>query len=49
VSASPAHQGATLWNSQDDDITKDELGMDTARKLGMHVAEVALAQAARNA
>lgn len=44
-----AHQGATLWNSQDDDITKDELGMDTARKLGMHVAEVALAQAARNA
>ncbi|HOD81896.1 MAG: NAD(P)H:quinone oxidoreductase [Planctomycetes bacterium ADurb.Bin126] len=40
-----AHQGATLWNSQDDDITKDELGMDTARKLGMHVAEVALEQA----
>ncbi len=44
-----AHQGATLWNSQNDDITKDELGMDTARKLGMHVAEVALEQAGRKA
>jgi len=37
-----AHQGATLWNAYKDDITKDEFGMDTARKLGVRVAEVAL-------
>lgn len=37
-----AHQGATLWNAYDDDITKDEFGMDTARKLGARVAEAAL-------
>jgi multimeric flavodoxin WrbA len=37
-----AHQGATLWNFADDDITKDEFGMDTARKLGIRVAEAAL-------
>jgi len=41
-----AHQGATLWNAYDDDITKDEFGMDTARKLGARVAEAALAIAA---
>jgi multimeric flavodoxin WrbA len=37
-----AHQGATLWNSQGDDITKDEFGMDTAKKLGIRVAEAAI-------
>jgi multimeric flavodoxin WrbA len=37
-----AHQGATLWNFADDDITRDEFGMDTARKLGIRVAEAAL-------
>jgi len=37
-----AHQGATLWNFAKDDIGKDELGMDTARKLGVRVAEAAL-------
>ena len=42
-----AHQGATLWNAYDDDITKDEFGMDTARKLGIRVAEAALRVALR--
>jgi len=43
VGAKPkAHQGATLWNSQGDDITKDLFGMDTARKLGIRVAEAAI-------
>ncbi|NQT02917.1 MAG: flavodoxin family protein [Planctomycetes bacterium] len=37
-----AHQGATLWNAYKDDITKDEFGMDTARKLGIRVAEATL-------
>jgi len=37
-----AHQGATLWNAHDDDILKDEFGIDTARKLGIRVAEAAL-------
>lgn len=37
-----AHQGATLWNAYKDDITKDEFGMDTARKLGIRVAEAVL-------
>jgi len=37
-----AHRGATLWN-QNDDISKDELGLSTARNLGRRVAEVALA------
>jgi multimeric flavodoxin WrbA len=34
-----AHQGATLWNAYKDDITKDELGLATARQLGTRVAE----------
>lgn len=38
----PAFQGATLWNSAEDDITKDEFGVNTARQLGMRVAEAAL-------
>jgi len=37
-----AHQGATLWNAYKDDITKDEFGMESARKLGIRVAEAAL-------
>ena len=37
-----AHQGATLWNNYNDDITKDEFGIDTAKKLGTRIAEVAL-------
>jgi multimeric flavodoxin WrbA len=37
-----AHQGATLWNNYNDDITKDEFGMDSARKLGIRVAEAAI-------
>jgi len=41
-----AHQGATLWNAYNDDITKDEFGMDTARKVGIRVAEAALRLAA---
>ncbi|MHC4622361.1 MAG: flavodoxin family protein [Planctomycetota bacterium] len=38
----PAHQGATLWNASDDDITKDEFGIQSARKVGIRVAEAAL-------
>jgi len=38
----PAHQGATLWNNYEDDIKKDELGMESAKKLGIRVAEAAL-------
>jgi len=37
-----AHRGATLWNNAKDDITKDEIGVSTARSLGRRVAEVAL-------
>lgn len=37
-----AHQGATLWNAYNDDIAKDEFGMETARKLGVRVAEAAV-------
>ena len=37
-----AHQGATLWNTYKDDIMKDEFGIDSARKLGIRVAEAAL-------
>jgi len=38
----PAHQGATLWNAYSDDITKDELGINSAKQLGIRVAEAAL-------
>jgi len=34
--------GATLWNSGADGITKDEIGIATAKSLGRRVAEVAL-------
>ncbi len=37
-----AHQGATLWNAHKDDITKDEFGMESARNLGIRVAEAAV-------
>ena len=44
-----AHQGATLWNSEKDDIMKDEFGIDSARKLGIRVAEAALKLARQGA
>ncbi|OQB43185.1 MAG: NAD(P)H:quinone oxidoreductase [Candidatus Hydrogenedentes bacterium ADurb.Bin179] len=34
--------GATLWNAFENDITQDELGMESARNLGIRVAEAAL-------
>ena len=37
-----AHQGATLLNSYQDDIMKDEFGVKTAKQLGVRVAEAAL-------
>jgi len=37
-----AHQGATLWNNWKDDIMKDEFGIETAKQLGVRVAEAAL-------
>jgi multimeric flavodoxin WrbA len=37
-----AHQGATLWNAFKDDIMKDEFGIDSAKKLGIRVAEAAI-------
>jgi len=37
-----AHQGATLWNNQGDDILKDEFGIASANKLGTRVAEAVL-------
>jgi multimeric flavodoxin WrbA len=37
-----AHQGTTLWNAYKDDIMKDEFGIETARRLGIRVAEAAL-------
>lgn len=38
----PAHQGATLWNAYKDDIMKDEFGIESARKLGIRVAEASI-------
>jgi len=38
------HFGARLWNDGGDDITQDEFGVKTAKNLGRHVAEVALAR-----
>jgi multimeric flavodoxin WrbA len=37
-----AHQGATLWNAYNDDIMKDEFGIESAKRLGERVAEAAL-------
>ncbi len=42
-----AHQGATLWNAYKDDIMKDDFGIETAKQLGIRVAEAALKFAAR--
>jgi multimeric flavodoxin WrbA len=44
----PAFQGATVLSTKDD-ISADELGLDTAKKLGAHVAEVALRLAPKEA
>ncbi len=38
------HFGARLWNDGEDDISKDEFGIQTATNLGKRVAEVALQQ-----
>jgi multimeric flavodoxin WrbA len=37
----PAFQGATVLSTKDD-ISADELGLDTAKKLGAHVGEMAM-------
>ena len=37
-----AFQGATLWNSHKDNILKDEFGIESAKKLGIRVAEATL-------
>jgi multimeric flavodoxin WrbA len=39
---SPAMLGGTLWNQAGDDLTKDEVGLQSARLLGAHVARIAL-------
>ena len=44
----PAFQGATVLSTKDD-ISADELGLDTAKKLGMHVGEMALRLAPKEA
>jgi len=44
----PAFQGATVLSTKDD-ISADTLGLDTAKKLGAHVAEMALRLAAKEA
>ena len=44
----PAFQGATVVSTKDD-ISADELGLDTAKKVGAHVAEVALRLAPKGA
>lgn len=38
---SPAMLGGTLWNTKDD-VSQDESGLQSAKLLGAHVAEVAL-------
>ncbi len=44
----PAFQGATVLSTKDD-ISADTLGVETAKKLGAHVAEMALRLAAKEA
>ena len=44
----PAFQGATVLSAKDD-ISADTLGLDTAKKLGAHVAEMALRLVAKEA
>lgn len=43
----PAFQGGTVLSTKDD-INSDELGLDTSRKLGVRLAEVALALAPKD-
>jgi multimeric flavodoxin WrbA len=38
-----AHWGGALWNFAEDDISQDEMGLQTAKNLGRRVVEVALA------
>jgi len=38
---SPAVLGGTLWSVKDE-VSQDELGLQSAKLLGTHVAEVAL-------
>jgi multimeric flavodoxin WrbA len=45
---SPAMLGGTLWNTKDD-VSQDETGLQSAKLLGLHVAEVALTLALKNA
>ncbi len=42
----PAYQGATVQSTKDE-ISADELGLDTAKKLGVRIAEVALRMAGK--
>jgi multimeric flavodoxin WrbA len=44
----PAFQGATVLSTKDD-ISADDLGLDTAKKLGIRMAEVALTLALKSA
>ncbi len=37
-----AHQGATRWNKDNEDSMKDAFGIESAKKLGVRVAEAAL-------
>lgn len=39
---SPAMLGGALWNNTKDDLSQEEYGLQSARLLGTHVAEVAL-------
>lgn len=39
---SPAMLGGTLWNNAKDDVSHDETGIESAKLLGTHVAELAL-------
>jgi multimeric flavodoxin WrbA len=45
---SPAMLGGTLWSAKDE-VSQDEPGMQSAKLLGAHVAEVALRLALKNA
>ena len=45
---SPAMLGGTLWNTKDD-VSQDETGLQSAKLLGTHVAELALRLAPKEA
>ena len=40
-----SRSGAAVWSKKDEDVTKDEVGMQAVRDLGRRVAEVALRMA----